>query len=131
MNLNKPFSMRAILTAKELDRILKAKDISDWTCFLNVGLWMDEVCKDAAEFKSLSEIIFALAKEAAAPSSRNRAAVFMSLMKSQLGYMPPSRQEKPYEKLKRVSTELFKAPSRGKSVSEKVQEQIRLLGVQR
>jgi hypothetical protein len=124
--MSKPFSLRAILTANELCRILKSKDISDRTCFLNVGLWMDEVCKDELEFESLRVIVFSLAKEAAAPSSRNKAAVFMSLIKSQLGYLPPSKREKPYEKLKRVRAELSNVPQE-KSIADKVQEQRRLL----
>jgi hypothetical protein len=114
--LSKPFSLKAILTAEELGRILKPKDIADRTCFLNVGLWMDGVCRDEAEYKSLSGIVFVLANEAAAPSSRNRAAVFMSLLKSQLGYKPPSCRD-------------ATAPQRAgkKSYAEKVQEQRRKL----
>jgi hypothetical protein len=81
---------------------------------------MDDVCKDDADFNSLREIVFALAKEAAAPSSRNRAAVFVSLIKSQLGYIPPCRQAKPYERLQSARKTLL-------SQEEKVQEQKRRL----
>lgn len=91
--MSRPFSIKAVLTANELCRVLKLKSVADRTCFLNVGLWMDEVCKDEADFNSLRAIVFSLAKEAAGPLSKNKAAVFMSLLKSQLGYIPPSNEK--------------------------------------
>lgn len=56
--------------------------------------WIHNIAKTNEQVDELSNIVFALAKEANAPTSKNPIAVFMSSIKSQLGYVPPTKLKK-------------------------------------
>lgn len=66
--------------------IIHPKDQSDRTSFRNVAEWAAEQIKEGEHDEDIFQQILAYATEAAQPTSRNPAAVFISILKKELGY---------------------------------------------
>lgn len=66
--------------------IIHPKDQSDRTSFRNVAEWAAEQIKKGEHDEDIFQQILAYATEAAQPTSRNPAAVFISILKKELGY---------------------------------------------
>ncbi|HUW19225.1 MAG TPA: hypothetical protein VMW16_07985 [Sedimentisphaerales bacterium] len=70
----------------EVRRLIPPRNQSDRTSFRRVGRWVSgKVSRGEAEM-DMFNVVLALAREAAGPRSRNPAAVFMTLMKQEMGY---------------------------------------------
>ena len=98
MKTSKPVQLQVVITSGRLSKIIKPKDHCDRVTFLNVAKWIHETAQTDEQADELSNIVFALAKEANAPTSKNPMAVFMSSLKSQLGYIPPTKKSKESKK---------------------------------
>ena len=81
--------------SRDLTSVIKPKDRSDVRCFANICKWAGQACTTAEKFDDdkfmvLRDTIISLARETNSEGVKNRAAVFVSLMKSELGYEPPT-----------------------------------------
>lgn len=78
---------KSLMFQRALKIIIPPRNQSDRTCFRAVNKWLVAQC-EAGEFDA--DIIFRrildFALEASGPGSRNPAAVFMSILKKELGY---------------------------------------------
>lgn len=73
---------------KILKIILRPKSRSDSAAFRNLGNWLKEKCEDGSFNEgSIFKIVLDFALEASGPQSRNPAAVFMSILKKEIGYL--------------------------------------------
>lgn len=66
--------------------IIPPKNQSDRTSFRNIAEWAATQIKDGEHDDELFHQIIVYASEAAQPTSHNPAAVFMSILKKELGY---------------------------------------------
>jgi hypothetical protein len=87
LNAAETVEEKALVFERALKLVIRPKDFSDGTCFRNVTRWL----KTEAEAGRVSaNIIFRrvldFALEASGPGSKNPAAVFMSILKKELGY---------------------------------------------
>ncbi|MHC4758301.1 MAG: hypothetical protein ACYTE8_06565 [Planctomycetota bacterium] len=71
-----------------LIQIIRPRDQSDRTCFRKIGIWLNEGCQKGKFTKETYNEVIEYAKEAAAPESRNPAAVFLTLLKKKMDYRP-------------------------------------------
>lgn len=77
-------SLRALNLNTALANILRPRSQSDRTCFRNVANWLVEGCATGRFDERIFERVLDYAREA--KSGRNPAAVFMALIKKELGY---------------------------------------------
>jgi hypothetical protein len=78
----------ALAFYETLIEILPCKTRSDRTCFRRLADWLRDGIR-ASEFDlEIFEQVLLYAREAALPSSRNPNAVFMSILRKELGYAP-------------------------------------------
>jgi len=87
LNAAETIEEKALVFERALRLVIRPKDYSDGTCFRNVTRWL----KTESEAGRLdANIIFRrvldFALEASGPGSKNPAAVFMSILKKELGY---------------------------------------------
>ena len=87
LNAVETIEEKALVFERALRLVIRPKDYSDGTCFRNLTRWL----KTETEAGQFSEnIIFRrvmdFALEASGPGSKNPAAVFMSILKKELGY---------------------------------------------
>lgn len=79
---------KAIQFQRALKIVIVPKDVSDITSFRNITRWLTDNCRSG---KFDENIIFRrvldFALEASGPTSRNSAAVFMYVLKKELGYL--------------------------------------------
>lgn len=66
--------------------IIHPRNQSDRTSFRNISDWAADKVKEGTHDEDLFQQILAYASEAAQPTSRNPAAVFISILKKELGY---------------------------------------------
>jgi uncharacterized protein YdaU (DUF1376 family) len=78
--------IRALHFSDALERIIKPRSRSDRTCFRNVARWLAEGCARGRFSDDIFGRVLDLAREAL--HGRNHAAVFMHLLKEDLGYSP-------------------------------------------
>lgn len=71
-----------------LCQVIKPKDQSDRTCFRNIAKWATIQIEQKKYTSELYTIIISFAREAVSPKSRNHAAVFVSILKKEFGYVP-------------------------------------------
>lgn len=78
---------KALLFDRALRMVIPPKDISDNVTFRNISNWLVKECK-ACRFDehSIFRRVLDFALEASGPKSRVPAAVFMSILKKELGY---------------------------------------------
>ncbi len=84
--MEKNSEINPILFYDELCKILKPKDASDRTCIRRVTFWLDKLVKSGREHEIIYKRVLTLAKDASLPCSRNPRAVFMYLLKNEMGY---------------------------------------------
>ncbi len=70
----------------QLRKIIRPRNQSDRTSFRRIGNWLVRGISDKKFGSEIFEIVLGYAVEAAGPESRNPAAVFMSILKRELGY---------------------------------------------
>ena len=76
----------ALIFYERLITIIKPKNQSDRTCFRRISNWILRGIS-AHEFQAeMFEKVLRFAVEASGPDSRNPAAVFMKILKTELGY---------------------------------------------
>ena len=83
---------RAAAFHQGLTGIIPPKDCSDRTAFRRVAKWLADGC-DRGQFDAdVFPYALDLAREAGGPECRKPAAVFMSLLKKELGYNPKGKK---------------------------------------
>ncbi|MFC1675568.1 DUF1376 domain-containing protein [Planctomycetota bacterium] len=81
-----PVRVRGLIFNTELEKIIRPVNQSDRTCFRNITNWLIEQCGHGKFNEKIFDRVLDYAKEA--KNGRNPAAVFMALMKKELGYKP-------------------------------------------
>ena len=80
---------RALAFERALRLVIPPKDISDRTTFRNISNWLLRQCQlDAFDEHTIFRRVLDFALEASGPSSRNPAAVFITILKKELHYNP-------------------------------------------
>jgi len=72
--------------SEELKKIIRPKDQSDRTTFRRIAEYLEKGIKEKRYTPMIFGIVLQWATEAAGPQSRNPAAVFMKILKEELGY---------------------------------------------
>ena len=68
--------------------IIRPRNISDRTSFRNISQWLTNKCKEGKfDEHSIFRRVIDFALEASGPKSRNPAAVFIAILKKELGYL--------------------------------------------
>lgn len=82
----------ALFFERALKIAIRPRNISDRTAFRNITRWLIDGCKSGKfEQNTIFRRVLDFALEASGPKSRNPAAVFMSLLKKELGYLKDDR----------------------------------------
>jgi len=79
---------RAIAWQRAVKIVIEPKDVSDRTCIRNVSRWLVGKVNDGVfnEYEIFRRVLdFAI--EASGPNSKNQYAVFMHILKKELGYL--------------------------------------------
>lgn len=88
LNRNCSLAERALDFDRALKMIIKPKDVSDTITFRNLNKFLVDSCKTLKfEEHSIFRRVLDFALEASGPKSRNPAAVFMAIIKKELGYL--------------------------------------------
>jgi hypothetical protein len=77
---------QALIFSERLAQIIRPKNQSDRTGFRRIANWLLRGIKDGKYQAEILETVLSYAVEAAGPDSRNPAAVFMKILKTELGY---------------------------------------------
>ncbi len=68
--------------------IIRPRNVSDRTSFRNITQWLTKKCKDGKfNENAIFRRVIDFALEASGPKSRNPAAVFIAILKKELGYL--------------------------------------------
>jgi len=67
---------------------LPTRTVSDRTCFRRIAAWLGAGVESGRFSEEIFAIAVSFAKEATQPGVRNPAAVFVSILKKELGYDP-------------------------------------------
>jgi hypothetical protein len=81
----------ALAFYETLTQILHCRTRSDRTCFRRLADWLRDGVRQSRFDPEIFEQVLLYAREAALPSSRNPNAVFMSILRKELGYAPKAR----------------------------------------
>ena len=82
--LNKDIESKAISFLDKLNKLIKPQTKSDRTCYRNITQWLAYECRNRRFTPDIFNDAFRFAKEASI--GKNPRALFMSLMKKELGY---------------------------------------------
>jgi uncharacterized protein YdaU (DUF1376 family) len=82
--LNKDIESKAVGFLDKLNKLIKPKTKSDRTCYRNITKWLADECRHRRFTPEIFNEAYNFAKEAAI--GKNPRALFMSLMKKELGY---------------------------------------------
>jgi hypothetical protein len=77
---------QAVIFSERLSQIIKPRDQSDRTCFRRIANWILRKINTKELPATTFETVLGFAVEAAGPDSRNPAAVFMKILKTELRY---------------------------------------------
>jgi hypothetical protein len=78
---------KALVFERALKIVIKPKTQSDRTGFRNITNWLRDECKAGyLDTDTVFRRVLDFALEASGPGSKNPAAVFMSILKKELGY---------------------------------------------
>jgi len=78
---------KALVFERALKIAIKPRNQSDRTSFRNIANWLRDECKAGRlDTNSIYRRVLDFALEASGPGSKNPAAVFMSILKKELGY---------------------------------------------
>lgn len=72
--------------SEKLKKIIRAKDQSDRTTFRRIAEYLKIGVEEGEYTVEIFGLVLEFAKEAAGPTSRNPAAVFMKILKEEIGY---------------------------------------------
>lgn len=73
---------------RALKEVIKPRNVSDRTSFRNITRWLENNCKSGKfDMNSIFRRVIDFALEASGPESRNPAAVFITILKKELGYL--------------------------------------------
>lgn len=90
VNCKTDFSMsvegQALYFSEKLAQIIRPKNQSDRTCFRRITNWLLRGVKEHEYRPEIFEKVLRYAIEASGPDSRNPAAVFMKILKEEMGY---------------------------------------------
>lgn len=80
---------KALIFGHALKMVIPPKDVSDRTTFRNITRWLTDQCRSGAfDEHIIFRLVLDFAIEASGPKSRNPAAVFITILKKELGYKP-------------------------------------------
>lgn len=82
----KELKSKALKFVEELRTIIKPRSQSDRTTFRRLAEFLSEGIESGKFGESIFSLVLEFAKEAAGPKSRNPAAVFVSILKGEIGY---------------------------------------------
>ena len=85
---------RSLAFYDTLLKALPARSASDRTCFRRIAAWLAAGVEDGRFTEEVFPIVLSYANEATAPGVRNPAAVFVTILKKELGYDPASMHRK-------------------------------------
>jgi len=89
LDLNKANGVeaKALVFGRALKIVIPPRDQSDRTAFRNLTGWIKGKCESGQfDEQSIFRVVLDYALEASGPGSKNPAAVFMSILKKELGY---------------------------------------------
>jgi len=89
LNLNEAHTIeeKALIFERTLKMVIKPVGQSDRTCFHNVTRWLKVECADGRfDINVIFRRVLDFALEASGPGSKKPAAVFVSILKKELGY---------------------------------------------
>jgi len=82
---------RTLEFERALRLVIPPKDVSDRTTFRNISNWLRNQCQlDVFDEHTIFRRVLDFALEASGPTSRNPAAVFITILKKELHYNPRS-----------------------------------------
>jgi hypothetical protein len=79
---------RSLAFYETLLQTLPTRTVSDRTCFRRIAAWLGEQIEAGRFSEEIFPIVLSFASEATQPGVRNPAAVFVSILKKELGYDP-------------------------------------------
>jgi len=82
----KELRIRTLEFGEELKMIIRPKDQSDRTTFRRIAEFLKKGIEENRYNERIFELVLGYAKEAAGPMSRNPAAVFITIIKEEIGY---------------------------------------------
>ncbi|MHC5074021.1 MAG: hypothetical protein ACYTFE_04260 [Planctomycetota bacterium] len=82
-----PDAMLGLQFYECLIKIIAPKDRSDITCFRKIGNWLTTGYAQGDFSREIFNIVLSFAREASKPQCRNPAAVFVTILKKELGYL--------------------------------------------
>jgi len=83
---SRTIEQQVLMFHEKLITIIRPRNQSDRTGFSRISNWLLRKIQDKEFQPEILETVLRYAQEAAGPDSRNPAAVFMSIMKRELGY---------------------------------------------
>jgi len=82
-----PDKMLTLTFYECLIKIIVPKDRSDMTCFRNIANWLMTGYVQGKFSRDVFNMVLSFAREATRPEFRNPAAVFVTILKKELGYL--------------------------------------------
>lgn len=87
LNAVKTIEEKALVFERALKIVIRPVDQSDRTCFRNIVKWLTDECEAGRlNPNSIFRRVLDFALEASGPGSKKPAAVFMTILKKELGY---------------------------------------------
>lgn len=87
LNAAETIEEKALVFERALKIVIKPRNQSDRTCFRDLTSWLSAQCNSGQlDGDTVFRRVLDFALEASGPGSRNPAAVFMSILKKELGY---------------------------------------------
>jgi len=87
LNAAETIEEKALVFERALKIVIRPIDQSDRTCFRNVTNWLKDGCEAGRfDINSIFRRVLDFALEASGPGSKKPAAVFMTILKKELGY---------------------------------------------
>lgn len=88
MKLSTSLRTRSLAFYETLLATIPARTVSDRTCYRRIAAWLSEEVERGRFDEGVFQIVLGFATEARQPHVRNPAAVFVSILKKELGYEP-------------------------------------------
>jgi len=87
LNAAETVEEKTLVFERALKIVIKPRNQSDRTSFRNIANWLRDGCKAGSlDTNSIFRRVLDFAIEASGPGSKNPAAVFMTILKKELGY---------------------------------------------
>lgn len=88
MDISISLRSRSLAFYETLIGVLPPRSVSDRTCFRRMAAWMVTGVETGRFSEEIFQIVLTYAKEAAGANVRNPSAVFVSMLKKEIGYDP-------------------------------------------